>query len=84
MEAMSIDRDFQVSDFLWNLLEQMRHRLPGFLEVEAQLEALQRHLRDLLGQLLQGRAQGPRLLLEIQAELRETVRQVPEKLLEGR
>ena len=41
MEAMSIDRDFQVSDFLWNLLEQMRHRLPGFLEVEAQLEASQ-------------------------------------------
>ena len=39
MEAMDIQGDFQVSDFLWNLLEQMRHRIPGFLEVKAQLEA---------------------------------------------
>ena len=39
MEAVDIQGDFQVIDFLWNLLEQMCHRIRGFLEVEAQLEA---------------------------------------------
>ena len=39
MEAVDIQGDFQVSDFLWNLLEQMCHRIRGFLEVEAQFEA---------------------------------------------